>query len=66
MNNNERYYLYKYFEANKNELGSMLLEDSGVDPSEAKIDFFKGQLKMIIKTTKRLYSKVAEKVKELL
>ena len=44
----------------------MLLEDAGVNPAEAKIDFLKGQLKMIIKTTKSNYSKVADKVKELL
>lgn len=66
MDNTERYYLFKYFESNKAELDQILLEDSGVNPSEAKIDFLKGQLKMIIKTTKSIYSKVAQKVKELL
>jgi hypothetical protein len=33
MNNVERYYLYKYFEANKNELSYILLENAGVNPS---------------------------------
>jgi hypothetical protein len=48
MNNNERYYLYKYFETNKDELGYLLLENAGVNPTEAKIELKKAQLQMII------------------
>ena len=66
MNNIERYYKYKYFEANKNELGQLLLEDAGVDPTQAKLALSKDQLQMTIQSTKSNYSKVANKVKELL
>ena len=66
MNNEERYYLYKYFEANKDELDQILLEDAGVDPCQARINLDKAQLMITIKTTKKNYSKVAEKVIEML
>jgi hypothetical protein len=35
MDKNERYYLYRYFEAKRNELGQILLEDVGVNPTQA-------------------------------
>ena len=66
MTDDQRYYLYKYFEGKQDELGQMLLEDAGVDPNQAKIEFKQGQLQMTIHSTKSNYSKVAERVKELL
>ena len=44
----------------------MLLEDVGVDPSEAKIDLNKEQLKLTIQTTRSNYSKVSDNVRDLL
>jgi hypothetical protein len=66
MDNNERYYQFRYFEANRNELGQILLENAGVNPTQAKINLSKEQLSITIQTTKTNYSKVAQKVKELL
>lgn len=66
MTDDQRYYLYKYFEGKQDELGQMLLEEAGVDPNQAKIEFKQGQLQMTIHSTKSNYSKVAERVKELL
>ena len=66
MDKNERYYLYRYFEAKRNELGQILLEDVGVNPTQAQINLQRAELKITIKTTKSNYSKVAQKIKELL
>lgn len=44
----------------------MLLEDIGIDPSEAKIDLDRDQLRVIIQTTRTTYSRVSDKVKDLL
>jgi hypothetical protein len=42
------------------------LEDAGVDPTQAQIYLIKDQLKMAIQSTKKNYSKVTDKIKELL
>ena len=66
MGYEERYYLFRYFEDSKGDLDKMLLEDIGLDPSQAKIDLNKDQLEMTIQTTRSNYSRVSDKVKELL
>ena len=44
----------------------MLLDDAGVDPTQAKISLNKDHLQITIQSTKSNYSKAAGKVKELL
>ena len=44
----------------------MLLEDIGIDPSEAKIDLDKDQLRVTIQTIRSTYSRVSDKVRDLL
>ena len=44
----------------------MLLDDAGVDPTQAKISLNKDHLQITIQSTKSNYSKAALKVKELL
>ena len=67
MNYEERYYLFKYFEdTTQSQLDQMIIEDAGVGPGQAKINLNKDQLKITIQTTKYIYTRIAEKVKELL
>ena len=67
MNYEERYYLFKYFEdTTQSQLDQMIIEDAGVGPGQAKINLNKDQLKITIQTTKYNYTRIAEKVKELL
>ena len=44
----------------------MLLEDIGIDPSQAKIDLDIDQLKLTIQTIRSNYSRVSDKVRDLL
>jgi hypothetical protein len=44
----------------------MLLEDIGIDPSHANIDLDKDQLKLTIQTTRSNYTRVSDKVRDLL
>ena len=67
MNYEDRYYLFKYFEdTTQSQLDQMIIEDAGVGPGQAKINLNKDQLKITIQTTKYNYTRIAEKVKELL
>ena len=67
INYEERYYLFKYFEdTTQSQLDQMIIEDAGVGPGQAKINLNKDQLKITIQTTKYNYTRIAEKVKELL
>ena len=66
MRNDDRYYLYKFFEAKQDEFDSILLEDAGINPSEANIKFNRAQLMITIETTRSNYFKVADKLKDLL
>ena len=44
----------------------MLLEDIGIDPSEAKIDLDRDQLRVTIQTIRSTFFRVSDKVRDLL
>ena len=44
----------------------MLLEEIGIDPSEAKIDLDRDQLRVTIQTIRSTFSRVSDKVRDLL
>lgn len=67
MTNQERYYLFSYLEAKKENLDLVAQEDSMVtQPLNAKLDFIVSQLKITIQTTKNYFTKVSEKVLNLI
>jgi len=67
MTHAHRYYLFKYFQSlADDELAKLLVADSGVDPNDAKLKLDKDSLSIHTKTTKKNYSKIAQKLASLL
>ena len=60
MPNDQKYYLFKYFENSEAELPQMLIEDAGVDPLDASIRLDKAKLEITVKTNKKNYDKIVK------
>jgi len=60
------YYLLKYFSKNLNDLEKTIISDIGLDLKQNKIYINHENLRLEVETTKKNFSKIAEKFKEYL